>query len=782
MDSTWTPRLGRWRLWPRFALRGAGFPASGVLRLAPDRLAEAAAVFEAGAPLAGEQWREFEERFDAAAIEAARELQRVAASQSFRSAVTWQDRVVLETGIAPFLRWEPRPGGRSSMVRQREELVARYWQRFCVKNDTIGFFGPVGWGTWDHTAKGVAVEPGTGLTTASEVYFASWAVDALARTLDTDPGLREWVAPRRVPFIRVADGAVAVPARPLQPADPVEERILELCDGTRPARDIQAELGPGVDVLGTLARLAARRWIVWRLEVPAGTHPDRRLRAMLERVGDPALRERVLAPLAALERGRDRVRAVLSEPVSGHALAAALAALESDFEELTRTAAHRVKGARTAPCRGLIYSDSVRSAQAHAGDGLLDALGPMEPLLVAAAWLTASLAGRIMARARLVHDRHVADGTPLDLATCWFACMPVLHGDAVADADAVQREFWRRWQDILRPAPHASRVRLTGDELAARVRDAFGAPAAGWTAARYACPDVLVAADDISAVARGDVELVLGELHLAANTLGESLFVSQHPDATELLTLTDLDYPEPRLMPVLPKEHRARLSDRTRYVLARPCDYAVALADSATDPDGPRMVPSADTRVEQRADRLVAVLPDGTVFALVDVFSHVLTNLARDMFRILPEADHTPRVTVDRLVVARETWRVAASGVAFADEKNEARRFVRAGWWRTALGLPRFTFVVSPAEPRPFYVDFHSPVYVNILAKAIRRLARHDPGGKLVISEMLPTPEQTWLTDDRGERYTSELRFVAVDTASAAAERIARKAAGRPAR
>jgi hypothetical protein len=71
--------------------------------------------------------------------------------------------------------------------------------------------------------------------------------------------------------------------------------------------------------------------------------------------------------------------------------------------------------------------------------------------------------------------------------------------------------------------------------------------------------------------------------------------------------------------------------------------------------------------------------------------------------------------------------------------------------------------VVSPTEPRPFYVDFHSPVYVNIFAKAVRRLPRDDPQGRMTISEMPPTPEQTWLTDDEGNRYTSELRFVAVD-------------------
>ncbi|GFJ93750.1 hypothetical protein Prum_073920 [Phytohabitans rumicis] len=61
-------------------------------------------------------------------------------------------------------------------------------------------------------------------------------------------------------------------------------------------------------------------------------------------------------------------------------------------------------------------------------------------------------------------------------------------------------------------------------------------------------------------------------------------------------------------------------------------------------------------------------------------------------------------------------------------------------------------------------MDFDSPVYVNLFTKAARRLANHDESARLTISEMLPTPAQTWLVDDRGNRYTSELRLVAFDT------------------
>ncbi len=124
----------------------------------------------------------------------------------------------------------------------------------------------------------------------------------------------------------------------------------------------------------------------------------------------------------------------------------------------------------------------------------------------------------------------------------------------------------------------------------------------------------MMAADGPEAAARGDLTLVLGELHLAANTLGASLFTHQHPDVDELFTLTDQDHPGPRLMPLIPKEHRARLSARVRHTLVRPEDYQVALTDFTADPARPRAVRSADALVEERDGALAVRLPDGAVF------------------------------------------------------------------------------------------------------------------------------------------------------------------------
>ncbi|WP_344267100.1 lantibiotic dehydratase, partial [Streptomyces sodiiphilus] len=625
----------------------------------------------------------------------------------------------------------------------------------------IGFFGPVGWGRWDLSTRGIAVEPGNGFLADSRVYFASWAIDALAKSLDAE-ALRPWMPPRRVPFVRAAeDGMVRLPGRPPQAIPDTARAVLGLCDGTRTVPDVAGKLGMTVpEATEAVQWLVSKRWVHWRLEVPSSTYPERELRTILERVGDPEVREPALEKLAVLERGRDAVQAAGQD---ADALTAAISALEADFAALTSTEAQRAKGARTAPCRGVVYSDARRAATATVGSAVLNELTPLAMCLTSARWMTNRFAEAVGARVRAEYERLVAGGRPVSLAALWMECLPSPHPRANDDIEAVQAQLRAKWARILDVPPDARRVRLSSADIAARVRAEFDEPGTGWSLARYFSPDLLVLAENREAVERGDFELVLGEMHCALNTMGASLFVHQHENRDALLAEVARDFPGPQLLPMLPKELPLKWSVRSRPSLDRPDDYRVALVDHTGDPYRERTVLSADITVEDRDGRLVMVLPDGAEFGLLDAYANTLTQRVMDRFTLRPEGEHTPRVTIDKVVVARETWRFPASSLPFPDEKSEARRFVRARHWQREHDLPRFVFVVSPTEPRPFYVDFDSPVYINILAKAARRLARKDPEARLTVSEMLPSPEQAWLTDDKGDVYVSELRFVAVD-------------------
>ena len=130
---------------------------------------------------------------------------------------------------------------------------------------------------------------------------------------------------------------------------------------------------------------------------------------------------------------------------------------------------------------------------------------------------------------------------------------------------------------------------------------------------------------------------------------------------------------------------------------------------------------------------------------------------------------HTPRVWIDRLLVARETWCRRLGELDFALLSDERERYLRVRRWGRDLGLPDRIFVKVATEVKPIYVDLTSPTYVNVLCMAIRAGIRDGgPDTTITISEMAPTLEQAWVPDAAGNRYSSELRLLVVDPERAA--------------
>ena len=129
----------------------------------------------------------------------------------------------------------------------------------------------------------------------------------------------------------------------------------------------------------------------------------------------------------------------------------------------------------------------------------------------------------------------------------------------------------------------------------------------------------------------------------------------------------------------------------------------------------------------------------------------------------MPSEGRQPRVTIDRLVLSRESWRLPVSEAGWAFAKDESARYLQARRWRAEHGLPERGFVSVPVEDKPTALDFSSLALVNLLARLIRRTAEADPAGSVRIAELLPDLDQLWLPDAEGERYSCELRIVAVD-------------------
>src|SRR3954463_6882410 len=133
-----------WNLWPEFAIRSSGFPVEGLDAFGPDEDTRLAAV---------------------------------ARDPAFREAVAWQSRESLARAVD---KLATGADGSPSRRRRWTDVVGSYWQRYCTKNDTIGFFGPLAWGSFAEEGGGIAGRA-RAPAGARGVHFETWAIEAVAK-------------------------------------------------------------------------------------------------------------------------------------------------------------------------------------------------------------------------------------------------------------------------------------------------------------------------------------------------------------------------------------------------------------------------------------------------------------------------------------------------------------------------------------------------------------------------------------------------------------------------
>ena len=693
-----------------------------------------------------------------------------AASPRFREALTWQNRKLVDTVLDTLRERSARPVERNSRLRQCEELAATYLQRYCVKNDTIGFFGPVGWGKFVADGDRLRSVPGPELVTARHTYWEAWPIEKLASVIAQAPGVLPWVPPIVMPFLRLEGETLHHPVLGPVQLTSGQAAVLQSCNGSDTAATIADKMlqlpGPVFksepEVYACLRELAARRFIFWTIYIPSDAYPERALRAALQRIGDEEVRNSSLTMFDELDAAKQAVEASAGD---AEKLNASFDHLEKVFTRLTSAAATRHPG-KTYAGRTLVYEDCRRDLEISLGPELLKELAaPLSLMLASARWITAEIREVYRKRLQEIYDELVAlTGRPaIDVALLWTRLKPAVIESASALTLPVQQEFHARWGRILRLQNENGPVSYSSDNLRERVLAEFPSGDSDRIGARYHSPDIMIAASGEDAILRGDYTFVLGEMHLSANTLAASLFVHQHPSPEELLDAVDHDLGALHLVPISPKNEE--VSSRMENALITPSNLRLEYADNAFGSDRSRVLPVSLMVIEYEQGKLMAKTRDGHFRCeAVDAIRPPLLAFVIDSFKMASSQSHSPRVSVDRLVIKRESWRCAVSGLGFARESASADRYAQTRKWRQALAMPRFVFFSAPVEPKPCYLDFESPILVDIFCKIIRRTQETGaPSAAIEVSEMLPGPDQMWLRDAENNRYTSEFRVVSVD-------------------
>ncbi|WP_431899017.1 lantibiotic dehydratase [Nonomuraea sp. bgisy101] len=751
--GTLLPLPGGFTVLSQGVLRSAGFPIGGLLELgdadyaaAVDRrLDEAGGDLDAVVARAGARQAEL--------------LRRIARRSDFQEAMAWQNPDLIEPMIITLGQSGPDTPN-NHRLRKRQRLVANYWTRYCAKNETIGFFGPVSWFGLRSSGETLRMRPGPALASHGELFLEPWAIDVLAATLSQDPEVRPWIAPRRHPTVYVSGTHARTMAGPVElSAD--EARLIALLDGGRAAREIAAEYGSDpAEVYAELDRLAAKGLVLWDLEPPLVQNAERELRRRLDAIGDAKVRERATEKLDRLEQARDAL--------AGYRDVADLLrlyrSLEREFTTLTGVDPMRRPG-QAYGGRRLAYIECGRDVELSFGPQVLESCAvPLSLLLTSARWFASEAARQVRAVFSEAFDALGVE--TVGLAELVFACADKVFVPGDRPVDHLAKEFVARWRAVLDLDTDAHVVTRAGDEIRPQVEETFADATPSWGFAWTHSVDLLIAADDAEAFARGEFQPVIGELHVAYCPFEMPVFAGGHPDIEELRATLATVIPDSRVL-LSPVKDYPRVAARIYPWLHDEHDWWLCV--SPFPPRGSdRLLPLCGLEVRREDGRLVTGLPGADRwFDIADVHGTWLMYEFMDVFKqVVKGYDHTPRVVVDNTVVFRETWSFRVAELDWISVRSDAEHFLAARRWRREHELPEIVFASVSSETKPVFVDLRSEVQVANLARLLRAVAVNQDAS-VTFSEMLPGPEQSWLADSEGNRYTAELRLLFVDRATA---------------
>lgn len=757
--------------------QGRPLPARVVKRMPDSAARDAVREYQRQAVSLQQRWSEY-----ADALDAVLHRQRNEVVSLFR-ADPFLREVLLLSNDAQFTRFDSwlsdfNGDTTSQSARRMIDLLVMYLQRVAAKNETNSHFGPIALGRIRPRSRGITFTEGT--EPMRRAYFAHWAAEEIGRQLARLPVLYPYLRPRRRPGAFLTGTTVTVYDSATTSGMPSDWRFVELSrhelnlaerwvfersDGDRTVRGLAAEwqrAGFSDRLEPVISGLVDRGIVFCHYEIP---------------VGEPEPLAYLLKQISAdlggtAESLRDALRD-LNTLVGRFAIApserrhASMTAVTAAFERLTGCEPHRLAGRHYAD-RTVLYEECHAPVEEIIAGGDIEELITSELAIVYDLFLT-PVRYRMRREHQILADyitETFGAGVRVRLAD-FFRAYCADRAELTRQCEGVDRELAgireelttllvsQRWDDAEIGIDRASLEEFLGRFP----RD----PAA------LCNPDVMIAAEDPAAIARGELLAVVGDCHAMRELITHSSFA---PILEELAPSIGKD---------IEREYAACLAGDEmlcEVVRSHPAKTAVHLPYAGPDIEFLGLSRKPRTEVIA-AEQLLVCAENGQARLYADGWERAIRltappatgpSIARDPLAAFsfprffggfiiddPDKRHIPRIRCGRVVIQRELWRVDTAELfgglpAGVSPGGSAADFYCATRLRANRKLPDVVYAKIPGEPKPIFVHFDAPLLVRQLCRLARRAAE-----PVIFTEMLPGPDQLWLSLD-GKRRTSELR------------------------
>jgi len=648
---------------------------------------------------------------------------------------------------------------RNSRARERERHLLLYLQRIAAKNDTFSEFGPTGWGKIDQQIRGLKIDIQPGIA-ARDVFLERWTAHATAAAMNADPEVFVELSPRlnrnacldnnKIIFTDTGESVEMERA---------ETEVVQRCDGRTPIHS----LGTPIEIIRALTE---KKILVCAMEVPAlEPHAFVILCSDVEKWRPGRAREKwlsILQPIAELPakfaaaaETKDR-QGILDETRSRFQ---SLGAVRKPGDRFLYSAANPIGEECFRECNFRIDEDLIN-----------------EVAVEAAPWIDfwrdsyAFIASRVAAGLRQVLEKAASkkDAMPLPafLHACEVAKLPLTGPGLVGLAVMAFQEVKAVFRERLRPHIGSEEYDLSLNDCHV-VRGNFSYPK--FDEYTYPSADLQIAAESIEAVARGEYQWILAELHPPPALLHHCMYWAC-PDKAALNDALA------RTVAGKPSFHFGFFAaDFTAHTAVRLFDALPELSNFVAPQRGNRnwrTVPPAEAEVyvdETSGD--VCVRKMGTREYLGSFARAWVIPLGFHPFQF-GLGPHTPRLRCGHVIVQRRMWTVTREEFPAGDYTGVSRDLVLAlERLRAQKDWPRHVYIRpteqalrrSGAEGRdkdtkPVFIDLESYLFLEIFQRWLTK------AGELEVTEMLPDADHL-LCKERDGRRTFELRTLIVPRA-----------------
>ncbi|WP_339830536.1 lantibiotic dehydratase [Paenibacillus sp. FSL R7-0272] len=652
--------------------------------------------------------------------------------------------------------YESRP----SKIRTLEMRFYSYLQRFCSKNDTASFFGPMNYAEWDmESHEPVHYEAHSGKFTERIVHYSFWMVRELAKGMTEEQEIQNFLIPRLHPmctlqqnklFFLHLNKEVLLPTK-------YEKIVQEISNEEQNLHQLSAKLGLSIPELTRyIKQLADRNIVLFEIEIPST-------------IFDPLSYLYSWLKDLPLNNGSKRKWLDILEQfihLKKEALAKDLAhrqdvtdRMEQLFEEVTRSSARRSQGQMYADrtlyyeeCKGTI--DRLSFGQ-NFYDDFMERLKPVLDLSAAYGDVMRDYYQTIAQR---IFEKIKDNRTHIPYSEFIYQSQALLDEAKVDLSFAALDQFHTLLDELVQIRQEGSIAHITSEDVEHFKRFRKFEEC-------HTSPDVMFSAKDLDALSKGDYKIILGEVHQFIAMWGSQLlFDSKREQVNEEINHMISDMPMYQNLSVIlnTRRHKGLIHETFPGTIIKLFGTPSTRAqDVVSIRDLVVTYEDRELKLIDQDQRQLYLYNSGD--ENIHLWAFAPSRVSSPVVRI---SEHTPRIEINGVIFQRERWELGEANLErLRNAKDAFGIFVEMQRLREQYQLPRYVFFKVDSEKKPFFFDFENFFAIELLHSLLQK------NKGVTFIEMEPSPDHLWLKDEEG-KYCFEMRGTVFQKGTSVSERL----------